>query len=78
MSAPKEVKYRYQHQVRYFKGGKNDHRYLLAKGNKELKPGNKYGLQAQQGAEVTEQQIEAVRSIIKRDTKKLATGKYKP
>ena len=78
MSVPKEVKYRYQHQIRYFKGGKNDYCYLLAKGNKELKLGNKYGLQAQQGAEITEQQIEAVRSIIKRDTKKLATGKYKP
>lgn len=78
MSVPKETKYRYQHQVRYFKGGKNNPSYLLAKGNKELKPGNKYGLQAQQGVEITERQIKAAHGVISRHTKKLAVGKHKP
>src|ERR1700727_1129711 len=76
MSIPKKTKYRFQHQVRYFKGEKSNHCYLLAKGNQEVKWG-KYGLQAQQGAEITEQQIEAARKVISRHTKKFEVGKHK-
>jgi ribosomal protein L16/L10AE len=78
MSIPKKTKYRFQHQPRYFKGGKNDCHYLLAKGNKEIKKGNKYGLQSQQGAEIKERQIKAIYNIVSKNTKKLAVGKHKP
>jgi len=78
MSIPKKTKYRFQHQPRYFKGGKNNYHYLSAKGNKEIKKSNKYGLQAQQGAEITEQQIKAIYNIISKHTKKFAVGKHKP
>jgi ribosomal protein L16/L10AE len=78
MSIPKKTKYRFQYQPRYFKGGKNNPRYLLAKGNKDLKPGNKYGLQARQGAEISEKQIKTVYDIIRRHTKKFVIGKHKP
>ena len=77
MLIPKKTKYRFQHQLRYFKGGRNNRHYLLAKGNKEVKWG-KYGLQSQQGAEITEQQIEAARKVISRYTKKFMVGKLKP
>lgn len=50
---------------------------MLVKGNKEVKWGE-YGLQAQQGAEITEQQIESVRKVISRYTKKFVDGKHKP
>ena len=77
MSIPKKTKYRFQHLVPYARGGRNNWRYLLVKGNKEVKWGE-YGLQAQQGAEITEQQIEAIRKVISRYTKKFVDGKHKP
>ena len=77
MAIPKKTKYRFQHVIPYQRAGRNNQHYLLAKGNKEVKWGE-YGLQAQQGAEISEQQIEAVRKVISRYTKKFVDGKHKP
>jgi len=77
MTIPKKTKYRFQFIIPYQQGGINNFHYLPAKGNQEIKWG-KYGLQAQRGAEITEQQIEAVRKVISRYTKKFMVGKLKP
>ena len=76
MSIPKKTKFRFQHLIPYKRGGRSNQHYLLAKGNKKITWGE-YGLQAQQGAEITEQQIEAVRKVTSRYTKKFVKGKNK-
>ena len=78
MAIPKKTKFRFHFIVPYQRGGRNNQRYLLAKGNKEVGRDNKYGLQAQQGAEITEQQIKAIYNVISRHTRKFADGKHKP
>ena len=60
MLIPKKTKYRYPHIVKY-----EGH----VKGNKEVNWGS-FGLQAQQGAWITNNQIEAARKVISRFTKK--------
>ena len=77
MAIPKKTKFRFQHLIPYQRGGRSNQRYLLAKGNEKVKWGE-YGLQAQQGAEISEQQIEAVRKVVSRYTKKFVDGKHKP
>lgn len=71
MLIPKKTKYRVYHRLPYTKGieGNNNWRYLLAKGNKEVKWGE-YGLQACQGGWITSKQIEAARKAIVKYTKK--------
>jgi ribosomal protein L16/L10AE len=78
MAIPSKTKYRFQHITPYQQGGRNNQHYLLAKGNKEVSRDSKYGLQSQQGTEITEQQIEAVRKVISRYVKKFVEGKHKP
>ncbi|CFW93101.1 50S ribosomal protein L16 [endosymbiont DhMRE of Dentiscutata heterogama] len=68
MSIPKKTKHRYYHLVKY-EGP--------ARGNQKITWG-KWGLQAQQGAELTEKQLEATRKVVSGYTKKYADGKNKP
>lgn len=77
MAIPKKTKYRFRHLIVYKKGSKNNCRYLSAKGNKELTWG-KYGLQTQEGAEISERQIEAMRKRISWFTRKFGGKKSKP
>jgi large subunit ribosomal protein L16 len=60
MLIPKKTKYRYPHRVKY-EG--------QAKGNKKIGWGQ-FGLQAQEGAYISNRVIEAVRKVISRYTKK--------
>ena len=68
MSIPKKTKHRYYHLVKY-EGP--------ARSNQEITWG-KWGLQSQQGVEITEKQIEAIRKVVSGYTKKYADGKNKP
>lgn len=61
MLIPKKTKYRYPHRLKY-EG--------YAKGNKEITWGQ-FGLQAEQGSYITNNQIEAARKVISKFVKKV-------
>jgi len=61
MLIPKKTKYRYPHRLKY-----EGH----AKGNKEITWGQ-FGLQAEQGSYITNNQIEAARKVISKFVKKV-------
>ena len=64
MEIPSRTKYGFRFQVYYTKGKikpfkREKPRFRLAKGNKEISSENRFGLQVQEGAEISSKQIKA-------------------